>query len=129
MYYYYAVTSISAKKIWWKQHLTTMQIVQFVIDLLVINFCMYVRAATDWSPYVKQHYGITLPIPSWGVLGGGYAPEVDLSGRATCAGTYSAAFMGIILINSYLLLFIEFFFKTYKKPAGKSVKGGKKKTN
>lgn len=118
MYYYYARTSVSSKPIWWKKYLTTMQIVQFVIDLLVINFCMYVRTMSDWSPYIKEQYGIDVPLPTWGVFGSGFQPEpeLDLKQPATCHGTYSAAFMGIVLINSYLLLFIEFFFKTYKKP-------------
>lgn len=33
----------------------------------------------------------------------------------TCAGEEFAAFSGIIIISSYLVLFISFYFATYKK--------------
>jgi len=36
MYYYYARTSVIKKRVWWKQYLTTMQIVQFIIDIIII---------------------------------------------------------------------------------------------
>lgn len=35
MYYYYMLTSIGVRNIWWKQNLTTLQISQFVVDLVV----------------------------------------------------------------------------------------------
>lgn len=35
MYYYYAVATIG-KDVWWKKHLTALQITQFVIDII---FC------------------------------------------------------------------------------------------
>jgi fatty acid elongase 3 len=37
MYYYYWATA-GGRKIWWKKYLTTMQITQFVIDLIAIYF-------------------------------------------------------------------------------------------
>ncbi|EIW86714.1 GNS1/SUR4 membrane protein [Coniophora puteana RWD-64-598 SS2] len=89
MYYYYYATAGGAK-IWWKKYLTTMQIVQFVIDLFVVYFGTY------------QHYANAY----WKHL-----PHV-----ANCAGTESAALFGCGLLSSYLLLFINFYIQTYKKP-------------
>ena len=37
MYYYYACASISIR-IWWKKHLTTLQITQFAVDLVAILY-------------------------------------------------------------------------------------------
>ncbi|PCH33644.1 fatty acid elongase [Wolfiporia cocos MD-104 SS10] len=90
MYYYYYATAGGAK-IWWKKHLTTMQIVQFVIDLFVVYFATY--------SYYAANYWPTLP-----TLG-------------SCAGTEAAAVFGCLLLSSYLVLFIQFYIQTYKKPA------------
>jgi hypothetical protein len=88
MYYYYFRTS-SGAKIWWKKHLTTMQIVQFVIDLVVIYFCGYTYLA-------YTHY------PSFPNMG-------------TCTGTEISATFGTALLTSYLFLFINFYRLTYNK--------------
>lgn len=89
-----------------------MQIIQFVIDLFVIYFCTYTHFAYAYSA-----------LPTFG----------------DCAGSENAAFFGCALLSSYLLLFINFYAKTYKKDAaakkvqaegksnGSSKKGGKSK--
>ncbi|KAH7883587.1 GNS1/SUR4 membrane protein [Phlebopus sp. FC_14] len=101
MYYYYYATAGGAK-VWWKKYLTTMQIVQFIIDLFVVYFGTYQRFAySHW-----QHL-----------------PHVG-----DCAGTETAALMGCGLLSSYLVLFINFYIQTYKKPvkgkAGNGVANG-----
>ncbi|KAG6336573.1 hypothetical protein ID866_2511 [Astraeus odoratus] len=90
MYYYYYATAGGAK-IWWKKYLTTMQIIQFVIDLFVVYFGTYQHFAHShwrWLPHISN-----------------------------CAGTETAALFGCGLLSSYLVLFINFYIQTYKKPA------------
>ncbi|KIP11947.1 hypothetical protein PHLGIDRAFT_82477 [Phlebiopsis gigantea 11061_1 CR5-6] len=103
MYYYYYATAGGAR-IWWKKHLTTMQIVQFVIDLFVVYFATY-------NYYSASYYT--------------YLPHLG-----NCAGTESAAVFGCVLLSSYLGLFINFYIQTYKKPVkgkgkGKALANGK----
>ncbi|KAL4070937.1 GNS1/SUR4 membrane protein [Scleroderma citrinum] len=89
MYYYYYATAGGAK-IWWKKYLTTMQIVQFIIDLFVVYFGTY------------QHFA--------------YAYWRWLPHIGNCTGTETAALLGCGLLSSYLVLFINFYIQTYKKP-------------
>ncbi|KAF7725147.1 hypothetical protein EC973_000399 [Apophysomyces ossiformis] len=99
MYYYYFRTAAGAK-IWWKKYLTTMQIVQFVIDLFIIYFCTYTYFAYTYWPH----------LPNMG----------------SCAGTEGSALFGCALLSSYLLLFINFYRITYqKKQAARKAAGGK----
>jgi len=93
MYYYYYATAGGAK-FWWKKYLTTMQIVQFVIDLGLVYFGTYQRVAFKYFPGVP-HF-------------------------SNCAGSEPAAFFGCFLLTSYLFLFINFYFQTYQKPAPKT---------
>ncbi|CAG8667409.1 10913_t:CDS:2 [Acaulospora morrowiae] len=86
MYYYYFRTAGGAR-IWWKKYLTTLQIVQFMIDLVFVYFCSYTYFTSTYWPW----------IPNFG----------------SCAGEESAAIFGCSLLSSYLLLFIGFYKKTY----------------
>ncbi|KAK3848002.1 MAG: fatty acid elongase [Linnemannia gamsii] len=86
MYYYY-MRSAAGVRIWWKQYLTTLQIVQFILDLGFIYFCSY------------TYFAFT------------YAPHLPNAGK--CAGTEGAALFGCGLLSSYLLLFINFYRLTY----------------
>ncbi|KAF9241381.1 GNS1/SUR4 membrane protein [Melanogaster broomeanus] len=90
MYYYYYATAGGAR-IWWKKYLTSMQITQFIIDLFVVYFGTY------------QHFA--------------HSRFHDLPHVANCAGTEAAALFGCGLLSSYLVLFINFYIQTYKKPA------------
>lgn len=65
-----------------------MQIIQFVIDLFIIYFCTYTHFAFAYSS-----------LPTFG----------------DCSGSENAAYFGCALLSSYLLLFINFYAKTYKK--------------
>ncbi|KAA8493119.1 putative elongation of fatty acids protein 1 [Porphyridium purpureum] len=89
MYYYYAMTTIKkGAKIWWKKYLTSIQISQFVIDVIA---CAYA-------------YTIFI------VKGFNYE---------ACYGTQTGAITGILILGSYLLLFIQFYQNTYKKSSPK----------
>ncbi|OJT15828.1 hypothetical protein TRAPUB_3426 [Trametes pubescens] len=97
-YYYYATAG--GARIWWKKYLTSFQIGQFIIDLFVVYFATYSYYAANYFP--------------------------NLPNLGSCAGTETAAVFGCVLLSSYLLLFIQFYIATYKKPAGKkAVANGK----
>jgi len=101
MYYYYARTSIIKKPVWWKKHLTTFQITQFVLDLFVINFASY--------NYFVNKYNVNLPV---------YGQCYSKNDRT--------ALVSWFLISSYLVLFVDFFIKTYKSKGKKTVVSAKK---
>jgi len=88
MYYYYFLASCGIR-VWWKKHLTTMQIVQFVLDLGFVYYCAYTYWASTYKPWLPNH--------------------------GTCTGTEMAAFFGCFSLSSYLLLFVQFFIETYQK--------------
>eukprot|EP00238_Polyblepharides_amylifera_P007761 CAMPEP_0196598830 /NCGR_PEP_ID=MMETSP1081-20130531/94532_1 /TAXON_ID=36882 /ORGANISM="Pyramimonas amylifera, Strain CCMP720" /LENGTH=129 /DNA_ID=CAMNT_0041924557 /DNA_START=553 /DNA_END=942 /DNA_ORIENTATION=- len=89
MYYYYAVTTLKVK-VWWKRHLTTAQILQFVIDVIVCSYATILK--------LGYHRGY-----SWGV---------------DCGGTMAAGYFGTGLLFSYLLLFIHFYMVSYLSSKG-----------
>ncbi|WFC94732.1 very-long-chain 3-oxoacyl-CoA synthase [Malassezia brasiliensis] len=89
MYAYYALTSIGIRCPW-KKFITIFQITQFVLDLYICywgTWNHYVYLYFPWLPYYRYCYGETF-----------------------------AAWTGISILSSYLLLFIGFFKTTYKKP-------------
>lgn len=51
MYYYYAMSALGIR-IWWKKHLTTIQIVQFIIDVVVIGYAYYAFIRAGFDPNV-----------------------------------------------------------------------------
>ncbi|KAJ9083545.1 Fatty acyl-CoA elongase/Polyunsaturated fatty acid specific elongation enzyme [Entomophthora muscae] len=88
MYWYYFLATFGGK-IWWKKLVTISQIGQFVLDLIVVYFCTYTFYAFNHFPY----------LPNMG----------------SCAGSVASAHFGIFLLTSYLMLFVDFFIKTYRK--------------
>ena len=88
MYWYY-FQSARGVRIWWKKYITMLQIVQFVIDLGFIYFASYTYFSST------------------------YFPSAPNCGK--CAGEEFAAFAGMGIITSYLLLFISFYLATYKR--------------
>ena len=95
MYAYYALTSIGIRCPW-KKLITVSQIVQFVLDLYICY----------WGTY--NHY-IVLYFP--------WMPHYRY-----CHGKPFAAWSGIAILSSYLLLFLVFFRNTYKKPSAPAKK-------
>ncbi|KAI4257754.1 MAG: hypothetical protein LQ352_001529 [Teloschistes flavicans] len=97
MYWYY-FQSARGVRIWWKEWITRLQIGQFVIDLGFVYFASYTYFSST------------------------YFPHLPTAGK--CAGEEFAAFAGIGILSSYLLLFISFYLATYKKSS--STKGRKR---
>ncbi|PWN91452.1 GNS1/SUR4 membrane protein, partial [Acaromyces ingoldii] len=92
MYAYYALTTLRIPCPW-KRAVTTMQILQFILDLGVVYFASY-------------HYFVSaykVPLPNIG---------------ACAAGKEHAVFSGCAILTSYLFLFIAFYRRTYSKSKG-----------
>ncbi|KAI9740044.1 MAG: hypothetical protein M1818_004795 [Claussenomyces sp. TS43310] len=88
MYWYY-FQSARGVRIWWKEWVTRLQIIQFVIDLGFVYFASYT--------YFTSKYFHSMP------------------NMGHCAGEEFAAFAGIGVLSSYLVLFVLFYFATYQK--------------
>ncbi|KAI5299997.1 cytochrome c1 [Ascosphaera pollenicola] len=93
MYWYY-FQSARGIRIWWKKYITILQIVQFVIDLGFVYFASYTYFTSTYWPWMPN--------------------------AGKCAGEEFAAISGLVILSSYLVLFISFYFATYKKtPSGR----------
>jgi len=108
MYYYYWATACGYK-IWWKRYVTVLQISQFILDLGLVYYGTYSHFAHIY-------------------------PSANLPHRGDCSGTEYAALQGCAILSSYLVLFISFYRKTYKKASDKrdiqnALKDGQKRTN
>jgi fatty acid elongase 3 len=89
-YYYYGTAG--GRRFWWKQHVTTMQISQFIIDLAIVYYASF------------QLFSHRL-----------HTKYTFLPATKDCAGSENAAILGCGLLSSYLFLFIQFFIATYIK--------------
>ncbi|KAJ9143749.1 Elongation of fatty acids protein [Pleurostoma richardsiae] len=88
MYWYY-FQSARGIRIWWKEWVTRLQIIQFVIDIGFVYFASWTYFTSTYFPWLPN--------------------------AGNCAGEEFAAFAGIGTITSYLVLFIFFYISTYKK--------------
>ena len=88
MYFYYFL-SARGIRVWWKEWVTRIQIIQFVVDLGFIYFASYTHFAIKYFPW---------------------APTAG-----DCTGEEFAALMGVGIISSYLVLFISFYLRVYSK--------------
>ncbi|KAG8829403.1 hypothetical protein FRC17_006645 [Serendipita sp. 399] len=100
MYYYYYGTA-GGRRFWWKQHVTTMQITQFIIDISIVYYATFQLFAH------RFHHKVP------------FLPKT-----ADCAGSERAALFGCGLLTSYLFLFIQFFIRTYILGGGSKKKTG-----
>lgn len=109
MYWYY-FQSARGVRVWWKQYITMFQIVQFVIDIgKRVRRCARRAHTLSLAGFIY--------FASYTYFTSTYWPKLPNCGK--CAGEEFAAIAGISIISSYLLLFISFYFATYKKPIPK----------
>jgi fatty acid elongase 3 len=120
MYWYY-FQSARGIRVRWKEWITRLQIIQFVLDLgMAISIITFPGRCTNISPGFVY-------FASWDYFTSTYAPHLPHMG--TCAGEPYAAVAGDVILSSYLVLFISFYIATYRK-AGKeaeSAASGKRK--
>lgn len=105
MYFYYFASTLGIK-IWWKKYLTSLQITQFVIDLLAIYFASFSFYASKFN----RDYGLNIAV------------------AGDCAGSPYSAGVGMVILTSYLFLFISFYQKTYATKDKNTSLAGKKKS-
>ncbi|KAH8695527.1 putative elongation of fatty acids protein [Talaromyces proteolyticus] len=95
MYWYY-FQSARGVRVTWKEWITRLQIIQFVLDLGFVYFATWDFHADEWG--------------------------LDGLHIGRCEGDLFAAITGCVTLSSYLVLFISFYIATYRKPSGKSRK-------
>ena len=100
MYAYYAMKTLG-HDVWWKRHLTRVQIAQFAADVPACAAALLLRVNAERG---------------WGWFGG----------ETHCRGTHRAAYAGIGLLAAYLALFVKLYVDTY---VNRSRARGKAKTN
>lgn len=88
MYSYYGLASLGISSPW-KRWITTGQIAQFVIDLIVCNYTLYHYYAPYFAPW--------------------------LPGVRPCAGVPGYSFGAVLVLFSYLVLFMWFYQATYQQ--------------
>ncbi|KAF7592489.1 hypothetical protein BBP40_012779, partial [Aspergillus hancockii] len=87
MYWYYFQRA-RGLRIWWKEWVTRLQIIQFIVDIGFVYFASYTYFAAKYFPWMPR--------------------------MGSCAGEEGAALAGIVIISSYLVLFVLFYFATYR---------------
>jgi len=111
MYWYYFRAACGVKA-WYKEYITMLQILQFVIDIGFIYFTTYNLFASRYAPGVPVNATCVRNITEWR----------EALTPAEVVRSEMAAITGIVTITSYLFLFIIFYFATYKTPASRKSK-------
>jgi fatty acid elongase 3 len=101
MYWYY-FQAARGVRVWWKEWVTRIQIIQFVVDLLFVYFASY-----TYYPFPPQSD------VAYSYFTSNYFPWMPNNGN--CAGEEFAAIFGCALLTSYLFLFIGFYAATYQR--------------
>ncbi len=89
MYYYYLLVSVGVKDIPWKNSLTDIQLVQFVLDM--ISFALFIY----WDNFYEKPRG------------------------NTCAGNTPGATLGFLIVFSFFILFFRLRMKNARVQAKK----------
>ena len=98
MYYYYFISTFKSSKnrIWWKQYLTNMQIIQFIGGLYTaLLYCYYCFDFDDKSIFEYDYF---------------FGPT-----KCTNNSNPWICVFQIVLVSSFLLLFIMFYINAYFK--------------
>lgn len=103
MYWYYFLSSFNIK-ILWKEWVTRLQIIQFILDICIIYFVIYQKLVFEYF----NDYG--LPVCNH------------------CAGTTKAMVWGCTIVTSYLILFVAFYRHNYKRKKARKEKNKKNKS-
>ena len=115
MYWYY-FQSARGIRIWWKEWVTRLQIIQFIIDLGQSHTS---GRAVVFRSFTNFFIGFVY-FASWTYFTSSYFPWLPNMGR--CAGEEFAAFSGIAVLTSYLVLFISFYIATYMKDSKRTTR-------
>lgn len=104
MYWYYTQCGRGIR-VWWKKYITVFQIAQFVLDLGMFSTPCHQIIETM---LICQNLGFVY-YASYLFCTNGY-PGYDQKGIKECL----AVLAGVVILSSYLFLFIAFYFSTYK---------------
>jgi hypothetical protein len=113
MYWYY-FQSARGIRVWWKEWITRLQIIQFVLDLGMFHPVLFAL-----NTIKLMNVGF-IYFATWDYYAAEWGFESLHMGK--CEGELFAAITGCVTLSSYLVLFISFYVATYRKPSGKGRK-------
>lgn len=102
MYFYYGMAAMG-RYMWWKKYLTRIQISQFVLDLIACGYAYGFGILNSRGPCWPAGFCV-------------FFFELD---TLACYGSQTGAIIGVFILASYFVLFIQFYRNTYKQ-AGSS---------
>lgn len=95
MYCYYTLHQLKID-VWWKRYLTMLQILQFVVALVGCTGGLVFRVLSQAGWLSSDYY---------------------------CRGEYSAAYFGLAVLATYLVLFVQLYNNNYRKKRRAGKKG------